>query len=197
VLIRRPILDRIKSGDINVQFRRWKRLSVKAGGTLTTAIGVLSIKSVEKTTQRSITERDAKRAGYDNREELIAELRRREGDVYRISLEFHGADPRIALRKNASVTDLELTAIFERLRRMDAASRNGHWTVNMLKAIRRYPNLRAADLAEKTGYEKDWLKQNVRKLKNLGLSVSHHPGYTLSPRGEAVLTALTKHGKQK
>ena len=35
-------------------------------------------------------------------------------------------------------------------------------------------------------------KANVRKLKNLGLTVSHHPGYTLSPRGETMLRHLPR-----
>ncbi len=56
--------------------------------------------------------------------------------------------------------------------------------------LEKHPHLPAARLAEKTGLEKDWLKQNVRKLKNLGLTVSHHPGYTLSPRGRALLEKL-------
>jgi hypothetical protein len=46
------------------------------------------------------------------------------------------------------------------------------------------------DEAKKTGFEKAWLKINIRKLKNLGLTISHNPGYTLSPRGKAYLALL-------
>ena len=42
--------------------------------------------------------------------------------------------------------------------------------------------LPAGDLAKKADAEKEWLKINVRKLKNLGLTISHQPGYELSPR---------------
>ena len=71
-----------------------------------------------------------------------------------------------------------------------AASRVGPWTLRVLKAIERHPNLAAIRLAEMLGYEKAWLKLNIRKLKNLGLTISHQPGYELSPRGSAVARAM-------
>jgi hypothetical protein len=33
-------------------------------------------------------------------------------------------------------------------------------------------------------------KNDVRKLKSLGLTISHSPGYELSPRGHALLARL-------
>ena len=56
--------------------------------------------------------------------------------------------------------------------------------------IRDKPRVRAADLAKMMGKEKDDLKINIRKLKNLGLTISHDVGYTLSPLGELVLKTL-------
>ena len=41
--------------------------------------------------------------------------------------------------------------------------------------------------------EKDWLKPNEPKLKNLGLTISHEVGYSLSPRGEMLLNYLETH----
>ena len=43
MLIRRAHLERIVCGDIDLAFRRWRRPTVKAGGTLTTGAGVLAI----------------------------------------------------------------------------------------------------------------------------------------------------------
>jgi hypothetical protein len=45
--------------------------------------------------------------------------------------------------------------------------------------------VRAGDIAEKLGRERDPFKLDVRKLKNLGLTLSLEVGYRLSPRGEA------------
>lgn len=56
--------------------------------------------------------------------------------------------------------------------------------------------LPAGELAAKIGVEKEWLKLNVRKLKNLGLTVSHQPGYELSLRGREYLRRTRKRAYQ-
>ena len=70
---------------------------------------------------------------------------------------------------------------------MDQYSKTGVWTREVLEAVRDHPHLKALDLAEILGREKEWLKLNIRKLKNLGLTISHNPGYELSPLGKAYL----------
>lgn len=42
-----------------------------------------------------------------------------------------------------------------------------------------------------TGFEKEWLKLNIRKLKNLGLTISHNGGYELPLLGSEYLTKLS------
>jgi len=190
MLIRRAILERIRSGEVTLAFRRWRRATVKTGGTLKTAIGVLAIKRVEQTTERAITNVQARQAGYDDKAALVAELCSREGDVYKITLAYAGADPRIKLRESDLLDDAELTELRERLARMDARSSTGAWTLRVLWAIERNPKLPAGELAQNTGFDKEWLKTNVRKLKNLGLTISHNPGYSISPRGLALLDAV-------
>jgi hypothetical protein len=44
------------------------------------------------------------------------------------------------------------------------------------------------------GIDKPTFKNDVRKLKTLGLTISHSPGYELSPRGRAVLAHLDARG---
>lgn len=193
MLIRKPILERIRSGDVTLAFRRWRRQTVKTGSTLKTAMGILAIQVVEKTSMRDISEIDAHRAGYSEKDALIKDLSNREGDLYKITLAYAGEDPRIQLCADDTMRDSEFTEIREHLQRLDSASRVGSWTLPVLTAIQEHPMLPAAQLATHTGFEKEWLKQNVRKLKNLGLTMSHHLGYTLSPRGDAVLKRLTRH----
>jgi hypothetical protein len=41
--------------------------------------------------------------------------------------------------------------------------------------------------AAEAGSERPALKTNVRKLKRLGLTISHEVGYEVSPRGKAWL----------
>ena len=190
MLIRKDILEQIKAGTVSLAFRCWQRPTVKAGGSLKTAIGLLAIHAVDQVSLQSISKADAKKAGYADLETLLAELTSRDGNFYRIELSYAGEDPRIAIRENDNLTSGELKAIIDRLRKLDERSQQGAWTVTALAAIDKHPMTAAALIATETGFEKDWLKTNIRKLKNLGLTISHQPGYELSPRGRAVLELL-------
>ncbi len=187
MLIKRTQLDAILRGEITLAFRRWKRATVKSGGTLKTAVGVLAIDSVRQVTMKSITDNDAKSAGFDDRDALVAELRKRDGSVFRIALHHVGDDPRIALRKKAKLTVAERAGIREKLASFDKFSKRGSWTDRVLRCLAKNPAVRAGDLAAQFGYETRWFKTNVRKLKALGLTESLEVGYQLSPRGRAFL----------
>ena len=58
-----------------------------------------------------------------------------------------------------------------------------------MQMLAEHPHTRAPDLAESIGWETKPFKDNVRKLKSLGLTISFSPGYELSPRGRAVLAS--------
>jgi len=194
MLIRKPILERIKQGEVTLAFRRWRRPSVKAGSNLKTSLGLVSISIVAACPKHDITCDDARKAGYHDREELFKELNRREGDIYRIELSYGGVDPRIALRQDTELSDEDMRKIEAQFSRYDKASRHGDWTLKLLLLIKTHPMQPAGKLAEKAGFEKEWLKVNVRKLKNLGLTISHQPGYELSLRGHAFLERKAKRG---
>ena len=74
MLIKQKTLKGIVEGRITLAFRRWKRPTVKSGGSLRTSIGVLAIEAVDAVDEKRITNVQAKRAGYSSREELLAEL---------------------------------------------------------------------------------------------------------------------------
>ena len=56
---------------------------------------------------------------------------------------------------------------------------------------RALPGHRVDDVARHADQDRPVFKLNVRKLKELGLTESLEVGYRLSPRGEAVLRALS------
>ena len=64
MLIKRDILEAIKAGEITLQFRRWSRPSVKAGGTLKTKVGLLAIDRMDEMRPEDVTSADARRAGF-------------------------------------------------------------------------------------------------------------------------------------
>jgi hypothetical protein len=191
MLLKHAVLRGIAAGDISLVFRRWKRPTVKTGGSLKTAVGLLAIEAVEEISLSKIRTTDAKRAGYASRAALVEELEQREGTVYRIALRVAGPDPRVALRRKRISSAAELDELQRRLDRFDRASVNGAWTRNYLQLINDKPAVRAIDIAESIGMEKKPFKVRVRKLKELGLTESLDIGYKLSLRGKSYL-ARTK-----
>jgi hypothetical protein len=173
VLFRPRDLDRIAAGEITLAFRRWGKPRVRVGSRLKTRVGVLEVSSVDVVDEVGVD--DARAAGFASPEEVYAVMRPR-GAVFRVALHVAGPDPRIALREQAPDQ-----ALFARLDRM------GEWTYAYLRAIRDQPEVRAGDLAAQFGVERLEFKRDVRKLKELGLTISLEVGYRLSARGEAAL----------
>ena len=75
MLLKRPVLDAIRAGEFSLVFRRWRRPTVKAGGTLNTAIGQLAIDAVDLV--EAVSDEEAVRAGYAN----AAALEREDTDL--------------------------------------------------------------------------------------------------------------------
>ncbi|MGH9236256.1 MAG: hypothetical protein ACRD0R_23285, partial [Acidimicrobiales bacterium] len=183
----------LADGSVTLAFRRWRRQAAKAGGRQRTPVGELAIDAVDEVTVGDITESDARRAGYVDLDELLAELARHpDGALYRIELHLAGADPRIALREQADLPDGEWRAVAARLARLDRSSRHGPWTATVLRLIADRPAVRAGDLAASLGRATQPFKVDVRKLKELGLTESLEVGYRLSPRGRTVLDRLSE-----
>ncbi len=195
MLFRKAELQAILSGEVDLAFRRWRRPTVKAGGRLTTPIGILAIDAVVAIDEADIGDADAVRAGFANREALLAGLARREGTLYRISFRLDGPDPRVQLAEQAEIEPQEAHQIAARLGRFDRASRNGPWTRSTLEAIEAAPGSPARLLADGAQRPLAAFKRDVRKLKSLGLTESLKLGYRPSPRGKAYLEWLRSHGK--
>ena len=192
MLLRMAVLERVVGGEVSLVFRRWRRPTVRAGGTLRTALGVLRILDVAAVAEADISEADAARAGFSSRAALLNELGSREGQVYRIAVQYAGADPRIALRRRDDLSDAEIGQIIDKLRGLDTRSPAGPWTGRVLAAIEAQPGVVSRTLSELLDCDRDWLKPQVRKLKNLGLTVSLATGYELSPRGRLVLSHIRR-----
>jgi hypothetical protein len=83
----------------------------------------------------------------------------------------------------------ELADIGRRLARLDARP-TGPWTREILAWIRDHPRVVSKELAALRGVDLLPMKADIRKLKALGLTISHDVGYELSPRGAAYLDHL-------
>jgi hypothetical protein len=189
----------ILDGSVTVTFRRWKRRQVVAGHRYRTGhriVGriMIEVDDVREVDPARITNADAKRAGFPDAATLVGQLR---GDddlpVFRIA--FHVVDepdPRSVLAARSELSPADRAEIDRRLARLDRASSHGPWTRAVLDVIAAQPAIRAADLAAGFGRETQPFKNDVRKLKNLGLTESLEVGYRLSPRGRAYLARTTR-----
>lgn len=190
MLIKDEVLEKIKTGEITVLFRRWSRPGAKGGGTQMTQGGVVGIDTVEVVTEADITDADADAAGYPSREVLVEHLNYREDPIYRIGVRWVGEDPRIAMREG--VDDSDITEIIAKLDKMDRTSNRGPWTRAYLEVIRDMPATYSGLLANYLGLSQAEFKPWVRKLKALGLTETLEVGYRLSPRGVKVLASITE-----
>ncbi len=206
MLISKVVAEGIRDGRITAQYRRWDAPRVKVGGTQLTPAGLVRFTRVARVPDlEKISDRSARSAGMSDAAALRRALaprartteprpgdrRARGGEtVYRISVEWAGEDPRLALRDTIP-GDAELADIAARLERLDRRP-TGPWTRDILTWIRDHPHVVSKELAVQREVELLPMKVDIRKLKALGLTISHDVGYELSPRGAAYLSWLDR-----
>ncbi|MDW5314707.1 hypothetical protein [Rhizobium sp. PL01] len=185
MLFKNDVLAGIARGGVTLAFRRWQKPTVRTGGTLRTAVGVLAIDAIDVVDASDVTNEDAARSGHSSLDRLLADIEgQRAGTLYRIAFHLAGTDPRLELR---NLTELGPTEREDLRRRLTALDRDVAWTLQTLRLITSHEGITAAELAGNTGFEKAALKQKIRKLKELGLTESLQSGYRISPRGRAFL----------
>jgi hypothetical protein len=192
VLFEQRLRDGIHSGAIVLAFRRWKRRQVVPGRRYRTGMDLVEVESVDVVEPSSVDAAQAREAGYASVGELLASLR---GDpalpVYRIRLRrIDAPDARDQLARAASLSEADVATIAARLARMDSSSSRGPWTGAVLALIADRPGVVSTVLAEAMGWERQDFKLHVRRLKELGLTLSLDVGYRLSPRGESYVNHL-------
>ena len=204
MLLTLKVLHQIQASQIDLVFRRWQKPTVKPGGRLRTAIGELTIETVTIVDPISISDEEARRAGFESGDAVRHDLFRertatgararvaRPTDasvIYRVEVRYAGVDGRASLR-DTLLSDAEMTSTLARLSAMDARCPRGPWTSRTLGLLETWPGRRAPELAELENRETLAFKADVRKLKELALTESLTVGYRLSPRGEQTLKAL-------
>ena len=183
----------IASGAITITYRGWKSARVKVGNRYRlNAKGVVAVDGIRETAVTEITDAAARAGGFGSRDALLRQLfPPRAGDPAATVFEvrFHYVpDARTPVADvSADVTEEVLHDLLGRLRNMDSRSRSGLWTRAALALIEANPRVAASRLAPRIGMETAPFKRNVRKLKTLGLTISHDTGYTLTSLGARVL----------
>jgi len=192
VLFEKRLRDGIHSGQITLAFRRWQRSQVVAGHRYRTGLDFAEAVAVDVIAAGDIDSAQARAAGYATIGDLLANLRGSPDlPLHRIRFRrLDETDPRDALAAASSLTEDEIASVTARLARMDTASKRGPWTIAVLGQIADRPGVSSAVIAEAMGWVRADLKRRVRRLKELGLTISLEVGYRLSPRGAAYLAAV-------
>ena len=192
MLFEKRLRDGIHSGRITLAFRRWQRSQVVAGHRYRTGLDLVEAVAVDVIAAGDIDSAQARAAGYATIEELLDGLRGSPDlPLHRVRFRrLDETDPRDALAAAATLTEDEIASVTARLARMDKASKRGPWTIAVLGQIADRPGVSSAVIAGALGWVRADFKLHVRRLKELGLTISLDVGYRLSPRGAAYLAAV-------
>lgn len=189
----------IHDGTISVAYRRWKRPQVKVGGRYRvgsdrirslTEFDFIEVDAVDQIVARDIDDADAFLAGYPSAAAARSDVGAQPDDhLYRLAFrKIDMADPRAELASSVALSAQDIAEVDARLDRMDRSATGGAWTRAVLREIARRPEVRAKDLESCSRWpDLATFKVHVRKLKNMGLTLSLPVGYRLSPRGAEYL----------
>jgi hypothetical protein len=190
LLFRREDRERVASGEITVTFRLWKSAHVKAGKAYETGFGAVLVEDVRVLPAALVAEEDVPLTGCASIEQVWRLAGEHTGApvgldtlLHRVQFRFLGRVPPAA----ASQRELDRETLRVRLARLDAAHARGPWTLAVLRLIESAPRVPARLLAAELGWETPEFKAHVRKLKALGLTLSHETGYELSDAGRRYL----------
>jgi hypothetical protein len=189
------------SGEVRLTFRRWEKPHVRPGGRYRChPIGVLEVETITRVTVREIVVEDAVASGFDTLEALLEymggaaeEPLLPSTEVFRVDLRHGGDGDRVTIALDDALSREDVATLKAKLARLDA---DGPWTRKTLALIEESPRVAASKLAAKLKRDKLELKEDIRKLKKLGLTQSFEVGYELSPRGRAYLAAIAPTKKR-
>ena len=179
--------DEIKAGRRTVTWRLWKYAHVKPGkrynlGSWDGSAGSIFIDDVRTVRVADVTDDDAREVGRPDAASLVAFCAGHTGAnvtadtlLYRVA--FHW------LPEGVERPKYSLEEIASRCARLDDASPYGPWTLQTLRLIEENPQTVSWTIAREIDIPRAEFKLLVRKLKALGLTVSHPVGYELSELG--------------
>jgi hypothetical protein len=184
-------------GSVTRTFRLWDKPHVKVGGRYRVhPIGVVEVEAVSRVALRAITDADARHGGFESKAELLEYMApvaktplTDDTPVFDVTLKHGGDGDRVSLALETELTEDDVLELHSKLTKWDGRA---PWTMTTLKQIKRRPRIAASKLAASLGRETLPFKEDVVKLKKLGLTQSFEVGYEVSPRGLAFMKAAAR-----
>lgn len=202
LLFQKMFHEGLVTGRVTRTFRRWAKPHVKAGGRYRChPIGVLEVDAITRVRVADLGPEDATAAGFESLDALLTYMAGASDEplspgteVYRVDLHHGGDGDRVGVALEAELTREDVAAIAAKLAKLDAG---GPWTKKTLAAIEASPRVAASKLAVALKRDKLELKEDIRKLKKLGLTQSFEVGYEIAPRGRAYLEATRARSRSR
>jgi hypothetical protein len=86
----KALRPRVRSGEITCSVRIWKNPRVKVGGRYALAPGEIEVTAIRGITRSQITQRLARRSGFDSVEDLLRVAQHGEGEfVFLVEFVYH------------------------------------------------------------------------------------------------------------
>ena len=180
----KPFKIAIAAGEVTTSFRKWHSARVKAGRTYNIPpYGAIQVDKIIRTSVKESSVKAVRQSGFDSKSDLIEYLGIDVKDpVFLIEFRFIG---------KASVNQPDTTKLpKDELEHLVTRVSKLAWVAQILTLIQQQPQTRAGDLAPQCGMQLDVFKRNVRRLKSMGLTISHEVGYELSTRGRQLVDNL-------
>jgi len=198
----------IKTGKMTLSFRLWDTCRLTKGKSYRVEdIGRIRIKDTRKVVVSSITDEEAKRAGYRNAQKMVAYFQNKKPDLdtendlcFRIEFEYLGREK----KRNAKtgfrpIPAKVLDKLDERLKKLDRRAQGITYSA-ILKEMAKYPHTRIKNLVN--SLDRDF-SEIRRKLYRLGderlVELDVQKRFRLSSKAkqllehrEAKITALVK-----
>jgi hypothetical protein len=183
--------EAIRAGSVCCSFRTWPSPQAKVGGQYNLhPTGAIEVTALRQIRFADAGHRQVRQSGFPDTEALRAYLKVDDNDlVYLVEFRYLG-EVTVKVPPGQKLNARQARSLANKLTRMDQRSGRGPWAHRTLTLIDQQPGTRAADLAGVLGWDTAPFNANVRKLKQLGLTLSLDTGYRLTDRGVALLGEL-------
>ena len=181
----KPYKQAIAAGTLTRTYRRWKSPQAKVDGTYNIhPYGAILVTSISQLRLQDASIKDIQQSGFDSANAIAEHLKTSLNEtVYCVHFRYIGTDA-VKQIDTGRLPTIELEAISIKLMRMNKTKL---WTHHALRLVRDQPAKRAADLAPILEMDLPTFKRNMRKLKNLGLTLSLETGYQITARGTQMI----------
>jgi len=189
----------IRSGRITLAFRHWTTKRLDAGKIYKSGeLGYIEVIEIDKMPLAQVTDRDARKAGYNNRNEFMEMYMRfhkieniDETITMRICFRYIGEN---LISKESPLKLKEIASALEKIRQIDLKAKTGPWAANALKTLQNENEkiwLPIDQLSMLLTLPRSQLLKKIPQLENIALITTNaKKGVKLTKLGTSVATRL-------